>query len=199
MVQQSLARMEAGDFVQQAAATIKQQARRLDTLIDQLLDVSRIEQGQFSIDLRGLVTRTVDNVRLTLTRHTLTLTGHDEPIPMLGDALRLEQVVQNLLNNAVKYSPAGSPIEVVLARAQGEACLEITDHGIGIPADAQPRLFDLFFRANNADKYSAGFGIGLYVVGEIVQRHGGRLEVESAEGQGSTFRVILPLHAAGGA
>jgi signal transduction histidine kinase len=94
----------------------------------------------------------------------------------------------------VKYSPAGGPVEVRLERAEPWAVLEVRDQGIGIPATALPRLFEQFYRAPNAvDKHIAGMGIGLYVVKAIIERHGGSITVASAEGQGSTFRVRLPL------
>ena len=115
---------------------------------------------------------------------------------VLGDAVRLEQVVQNLLGNAVKYSPAGGMISVRVVRQEGEAAVEVADQGIGIPAEAQARLFEPFFRAGNASLASGGFGIGLYVVKQIVAGHGGQIAVASAEGQGSVFRVSLPVHAA---
>lgn len=199
VLEHSLDRIETDQLVQQATATIKRQAQRLDTLIDQLLDVSRMERGQFNIDrqpldLTGLVTQVVERTRLTLTSHTLTLTSPDASVLVLGDDLRLEQVVQNLLNNAVKYSPAGGSVVVTLGQTGSDAILEVTDRGIGIPTEAQPRLFDSFFRAGNAGQQH-GFGIGLYVVKEIVTQHGGRIDVESAEGQGSTFRVVVPLYA----
>lgn len=198
MLEQTLARTESNALTQRAVSMIERQAKRVDALIDQLLDVSRIERGQFSIDqqwldLRVLAARVVENVRLTLTQHTLTLTVPDQPLLVLGDDVRLEQVMQNLLNNAVKYSPRGGPVTVALARAGADALLEVTDQGIGIPVDAQGHLFDSFFRATNAGQHSSGFGIGLYVVKEIVTQHGGRVEVESREAEGSTFRVVLPL------
>jgi signal transduction histidine kinase len=117
-------------------------------------------------------------------------------VPIEGDDLRLEQVIQNLLQNAVKYSPEGGPIEVKVAREGEYAVIAVTDHGIGIPAASQPQLFQRFFRAGNVDASNiSGMGIGLYVVKEIVSRHGGDVRVSSVEHQGTTFTVRLPLAA----
>ena len=116
---------------------------------------------------------------------------------MLADAHRLEEVLHNLLSNAVKYSPQGGTVRVRVARQDGEAVLEVADEGIGIPAEAQARLFEPFYRASNIGPTISGFGIGLYIVGEIVKRHDGQIEVISTEGLGSTFRVALPLHERG--
>jgi signal transduction histidine kinase len=178
-----------------------QQIHRLSGLIDQLLDVSRLEQGQFMIerqpvDLVALATKVVDDVRTILPlqpHYTLDLVHPAEAVPIDGDAERLEQVLHNLLGNAIKYSPEGGPIRVHVEHTPTEAVVEVTDAGIGIPADAQAYLFDLFYRARNVDLQLRGMGLGLHIVKEIVARHGGRIAVESTEGMGSTFRIMLPL------
>jgi signal transduction histidine kinase len=103
-------------------------------------------------------------------------------------------VLQNLLQNAIKYSPSGGTIEVSLTTQDGEAVLHLKDQGMGIPAAEQAHIFDRFYRAGNAKSgMSTGFGIGLYIVREIVTRHGGSISVQSAVGQGSTFTIRLPL------
>ena len=203
MLQQSLA--QAGDARQRKLAeTIERQVHRLNTLIGTLLDVSRLQRGQFTLerrplDLATLTAQVVDDFRLTLprdgARHTLALVAPDAPVPVLADAHRLEEVLHNLLSNAVKYSPAGGTVRIRVARQDGAAMLEVADEGIGIPAEAQPQLFEPFFRAGNVGPTASGFGLGLYIVHEIVQRHGGHVEVESAEGRGTALRVVLPLHA----
>jgi signal transduction histidine kinase len=116
-----------------------------------------------------------------------------------GDELRLDQVLQNLLQNAVKYSPDGGAISVCGMQRGNEVCIEVTDRGIGIPLEAQDKLFERFYRAGNAATLGIqGLGIGLAVVTDIVALHGGRVEVASVEGEGSTFTVWLPAyHAAG--
>lgn len=108
--------------------------------------------------------------------------------------MRLEQVLQDLLDNAVKYSPAEGVITVCVEQRNAEAILTISDQGIGIPEEARAQLFQRFYRASNLDpRRMPGMGIGLSIVNEIVALHGGVVEVDSAEGRGSTFTVRLPL------
>ena len=197
LLQRGLAGGELAPAVQRALRTISLQAMRLNLLIEQLLDVSRLQRGQFTIteqplDFGELVARVVDEFGATVAPRPVSFTQRSGPV-VLGDPLRLEQVLQNLLGNAVKYSPAGGPVEVWLDQDAREAILEVRDTGVGIPAAAQPHLFEPYYRSSTTSSRISGFGIGLFVVREIVARHGGRTEVESAEGRGSTFRVHLPL------
>ena len=186
---------------QRALHLIADQASRLNRMVLSLLDLSRIETGQLSIergqvDLAALARRLAEEVQPTLERHTLHLAVPDSAVWIEGDALRLEQVVQNLLQNAVKYSPAGGTVTLRVTQHNPEACLAVTDEGIGIPLAVLPRLFHRFYRAPNADAHQiSGIGLGLYVVQEIVTLHGGHIDVTSAEGKGSTFTVCLPLAA----
>lgn len=184
---------------QRALEVIDAQTARLNTLVEDLLNITRLQGGQFTIerapiDVAALLERIVETVRPSLDGHTLTLVGADAPTLVQGDALRLEQVMQNLIQNAIKYSPDGGQISVSLTRDARNAAIAVTDQGIGIPSDALAQLFNRFFRASNADTRGvAGLGIGLYVVKEIVARHDGHVSVASAEGVGSTFTVTLPL------
>ncbi len=200
LMQKWLAQDEGGDQrTLRSMGIIVEQAQRLNRMITALLDVSRIQAGRFSIeparvDLATLVRRVVEETRTTLSPHTLRL--HDEgcPLVLLGDEVRLEQVIQNLLSNAVKYSPAGGAVEVELSCHDGAAYLKVSDSGIGIPPEAHEQLFRRFFRAANAERLGiSGLGIGLFVVNEIISLHGGRISVESSEGEGSAFTVTLPL------
>ena len=180
---------------------INAQAERLNKMIAALLDISRIQIGQLNIeqlplDLSALVRRVVAEVQPTLDDHTLECVTPDEPLMVAGDELRLEQVLQNLIGNAIKYSPAGGPIGVRIERQGQHICMMVTDEGIGIPESALPNLFSRFYRASNVDPQQiAGMGIGLYVVKEIVALHGGEVMVSSTEGAGSTFTITLPLAA----
>jgi signal transduction histidine kinase len=182
-----------------AAGVVVEQAARLNRMVTALLDISRIEQGKLSIDrapvdVAALARQVVEEIQQMLTQHTIDYRAPADPLLVSGDALRLEQVLQNLVGNAVKYSPEGGTVAVRVARHGSSACVSVADQGIGIPPAAIPQLFQRFYRASNVDdRKISGMGIGLYVVKEIVELHGGTVAVESEEGRGSTFTVCLPL------
>lgn len=182
-----------------ALEAIHKQAARLGDLIDLLTDFSSLQTGHLTItsaplDLGALVYQVARTIQLALERHTLDLSAPREPLMVEGDEMRLEQVVRNLIDNAVKYSPQGGPVTVRVERQDGRARLAVSDEGIGIPSEALPQLFAPFYRAGNAQRcHAAGVGLGLHVVREVVALHGGTIEVESKEGEGSTFTVSLPL------
>jgi signal transduction histidine kinase len=184
---------------QRALHVIVEQAARLNKMITALLDISRIEMGQLSIvrvpmNLSALARRVVAEMQPTLERHTIEYSDSGADIWVEGDELRLEQVLHNLIGNAVKYSPAGGVVAVRVEQRESYACVVIEDQGIGIPADAVPRLFTRFYRADNVDPQNiSGMGIGLFVVKEIMSLHGGTVQVSSQESQGSTFTICLPL------
>lgn len=168
-------------------------------MVTALLDISRLQHGRLVLDnelldLQALIVQVLEEVRPTLSKHTIVSHSDTPEIMVYGDVLRLEQVIQNLINNAVKYSPNGGTIYVSLLRQGDNIEVQVRDEGIGIAAKDQPHLFERFFRAHTS-QYSSifGMGIGLYVVKEIVNLHQGTIEVESVEGQGSTFIVRLPL------
>jgi signal transduction histidine kinase len=178
---------------------ITQQARRLQRLVAQLLDVSRVQSDRLvvelqPIDLCRVLEEIAEDIRPTLHEHSLVLHYPSRPIHVLGDELRLGQVFHNLIANAIKYSPDGGVVRVELTTSATLAIVQVSDSGIGIPIEAQQHLFERFYRAPNAEALRVeGMGIGLFVVREIVQRHGGSITVVSAEGQGSRFTVHLPL------
>ncbi|MCU0492095.1 MAG: ATP-binding protein [Chloroflexaceae bacterium] len=187
------------DKDQRALSIIYQQAIRINRMLNALLDVSRLEVGQLTIEqvpvnLTSMVQRMVDEIRPTLSLHKLEAQLPPEPLMIVGDELRLEQVVLNLLQNAIKYSPKGGQIRIQVERDGDHANITVQDEGIGVPHDAQAHLFSRFYRAKNVDsaRQIPGMGIGLYVVREVVTRHGGCVNVESEEGHGSTFTVSLP-------
>ena len=182
-----------------ALQLISEQGRRLTKMISSLLDLSRIQTGQLSIeraavDLDALAERIVAEAQPTLEQHTLRLMPYGSPLVIEGDELRLEQVLQNLLQNAVKYSPAGGTISLEVSSQGDQGCIAIRDQGIGIPAQSLPQLFSRFYRAHNVkEQHVSGLGVGLYVVREIVTLHGGTVDVYSQEGEGSVFTISLPL------
>ncbi len=183
---------------QRALRTLNEQTLRLNRLIHTVLDISRLQIGQLAIEhaplnLQALVQQVVETTAATAERHQLALHIPDHAVTVVGDEVRLEQVLQNLIQNAIKYSPEGGPIEITLAEQPDAVTLTVTDHGIGIPDGALEHLFACFYRAANvAGTHISGMGVGLYVVKEIVALHGGSIDVRSAENQGSTFALSLP-------
>lgn len=190
---------EANDRDRRTIRVVRQQGQRLKQMIDALLDVSRLEQGQLSItqapvDLGALAERVVQEVQLGAMQHAIECRLPPEPVVTLGDELRLEQVLQNLLQNAIKYNPDGGAIIVTVERQSGQAAIQVQDQGVGIPASALSHVFERFYRVPDAQqRHIQGTGIGLYVVKEIVTLHGGTVEAISQEGGGSTFTIRLPL------
>lgn len=178
---------------------ISTQAKRLNTMIAMLLDISRLEQGKLTIkrspfDLCALVRRVVEEVQPVLAQHTVECIAPDGAALIIdGDELRLEQVLQNLVSNAIKYSLNGGNIRVQVAQHGEMACIAVIDAGMGIPAEDIPHIFERFYRASNTDdQHVSGMGIGLYIVKEIVTLHGGSVAVESDVDKGSAFSVCLP-------
>ncbi len=182
-----------------AIRVIVEQSHRLNKLISTLLDVSRLSQGQLQIirepvNLNQLIQRVVGDFQPLLVQHTIAYQELDQQLLVNGDVVRLEQVLQNLLQNALKYSPQGGTISVTLESRGAQALITVSDKGIGIPKEAIPSLFQRFYRVHSgATQHMSGIGVGLYVVREIVTLHDGNIFVESTEGQGSSFMVALPL------
>jgi signal transduction histidine kinase len=179
-------------------SVVVNQAQRLDQLITTLFDLNRLQTGQITLrcapcDLGELVARLVEELKPTLNNHHFELDLPQEAVVIPCDELRLEQILQNLVQNAIKYSPDGGPIGIRIALDATIALLEVRDSGIGIPEESLPHLFEPYFRAANAERsVMQGLGVGLGIVKELVQLHGGTVSVRSAEGQGSTFTVRLP-------
>ncbi|NTU79006.1 MAG: PAS domain-containing protein [Chloroflexales bacterium] len=164
-----------------AAETLVTQTIRLRDLMSALLDVTQIDYGQLrvcttTLDLGALVGRVVQVLAPTLLTHRLRLRADPAPLWVAGDALRLEQVLQNLLQNAVKYSPDGGEIMIRTASHGDQVQIEVCDQGLGIPADVQPYLFQRFFRARAEDqRLMPGMGLGLYLCKAIMDLHGAAL------------------------
>jgi PAS domain S-box-containing protein len=178
---------------------ILDQAARLNEMMSLQLDISRLNSGQLHIaraplDVAALARQIVVEFLPTVTEHTIVYAGPDTPMLVEGDRLRLIQVLQNLVQNAIKYSPAGGAVRVEVERHNGTVEIAVSDEGVGIPQAELPQLFQRFYRASNVDERAiSGLGVGLYIVKELVTLHGGTVDVVTEEGRGSTFRVILPL------
>lgn len=193
-----LAKEESPDLerVRQALNVIDQQSARLSSLISQLLDVSRLEAGRLALDRRAVdlvevVSQARDAAQSVSTQHSL-LVRSPASVTVLGDGIRLGQVVSNLLDNAIKYSPYGGEVEVDLSQPSGElARLAVRDHGVGVPPEHREHIFDRFYQANTLGGFG-GLGLGLYISREIVQLHGGGIDVEYPEDGGTRFVVTLP-------
>jgi PAS domain S-box-containing protein len=177
--------------------TITGQAEKLSRLLMQLLDVPRLDGGKLALerrptDLVALVEQVVSDARARADRHVIRL---DAPgsLMTVADPLRLEQVLCNLLDNALKYSPEGGLIEVAVCR-QGATLVELSvrDHGLGIPLDKRGRIFERFYQAHQ-DGYRSGLGLGLFISRQIVELHSGDIRAEFPDDGGTRFIVRLPL------
>jgi signal transduction histidine kinase len=187
--------------VRHALDAIGRSAGRVSRIVEDLLVLSRVENpsrpfASEPVDLQKAVESCLDVLAFQAASKHLTVslrmpTG--EPVLALGDERELDHVCANLLSNAIKYTPAGRSITVTLSRADEQVVLEVADEGIGISAEDQASLFEEFFRTDNPDALQQpGTGLGLAIVQRIVERHSGRIEVQSTLGVGSTFRVFLP-------
>jgi signal transduction histidine kinase len=184
---------------QRAVRAIISQATRLNKLISAMLDITRIEQGYLNleheqVDIASLARGVVDEIQPAYPRHHFLWRGPSSPLIISGDVMRLEQVLYNLVENAVKYSPQGGEVLVSVEDDGRTAKICVRDQGLGIPAADMPHLFERFYRSQAVnERHIPGMGIGLHVVREIVTLHGGRVDVESVIGEGSSFLVTLPL------
>ena len=179
-------------------ARMDAQVQRLTKLVNDLLDVSKIQTGQLvyreeCFDVDALVQEIVENVQGTTQTHHLLLEGQTQA-EVFGDRDRIGQVLTNLLNNAIKYSPQADTVLVRVAKDHDQVVVSVQDFGIGIAKDHQNKIFERFCQVTDREeKTYPGLGIGLYISCEIVKRHGGQLWVESKKGEGATFHFTLPL------
>ena len=180
-------------------AVIEEEADRLDRLITNLLEASRLQSGALRlrlsyINLADLARTAVDKLQATTQKHSLEFDFPPDLPPIQGDFERLSEVLTNLVGNAIKYSPDGGPIKVGgMLGANNTVRLYVSDQGIGLSPADQERIFDRFYRVDNRlTRQTPGTGLGLFLVKAVVEAHGGRVWVESAPGKGSTFWVELP-------
>ena len=192
----------AGERQQRSLEIIRRQAGLLTRLVDDLLDVSRVTTGKIvlqrvPLDLRDLALRCVQAVEGAATRQGVAVRFEADAEPMVvgGDAARLEQVLMNLIGNAIKYTPAGGRVDVEVRRRAAHTFLYVRDTGVGLSPEVLPRVFDLFVQAEHTlERAQGGMGIGLTLVRSLVELHGGTVAAASeGTGRGSTFTVRLPL------
>jgi signal transduction histidine kinase len=184
------------DRLRQALTAIDEQSGKLSRLVTQLLDISRLEAGRLVLEPRltdvvSLVKDVVKAARTTVVNHRIVVSGGKSALAHV-DPLRLEQVVTNLVDNAIKYSPKGGPVEIEVARRRNEVRIVVRDKGIGVPEEHRERIFDRFYQAH-PEHQLGGMGLGLYISRQIVDLHGGSLVATFPRGGGTKVIVILPV------
>jgi two-component system, OmpR family, sensor histidine kinase SenX3 len=199
--------MAAGDdspVNRQLAERVQREANRLGRIVDDLLDLSLIEAQEAPIrepvPVHVVLHEAAERVRgaADAAGIPVSVSPVATDLVVTGDSSQLISAVTNLLENAVKYSEAGDPVEVDATMADGRLCIAVHDHGIGIPARDLERIFERFYRVDRArSRATGGTGLGLSIVRHVAQAHGGDVTVESIEGEGSTFRFRVPLPSSG--
>ncbi len=187
-------------MAQRALRTLLDKSSEMRAYVERMLLLARLEEDtapptMASLDLRRVVNDAVERVRpqVELKQGTLHVELAASPLTVLGDPERLGTAVDNLLQNAVKFSEGPPRIEVSGSRENGKVHLVVKDHGLGIPTAAQARLFEKFYRVDSPQLHNvAGTGIGLYLVRQVIEGHGGRVDVDSHPGEGSAFEIALP-------
>ncbi|MGB3307757.1 MAG: ATP-binding protein [Thermomicrobiales bacterium] len=188
-------RQMTADFL----ARILGEVDRLTALVEDLLDMARLEAGRAPLEIAmvdpgELVQRGADRLRPQVERARLTLTVKlgEHLVPVPADRSRIEQVLLNLVHNAIKFTPAGGAITIGVGRESDVIVTTVSDTGVGIPESEQARLFERFYKSDKA-RHSTGTGLGLAIAKHIVRLHGGEISVESNPGSGATFRFTLPI------
>jgi heavy metal sensor kinase len=184
----------------QSLETISQEARQMSSLIDQLLTLARADAGKeqwnfTEVNLGELIANLSTDAEVLCQEKGLTFQlGQTPDLAVKGDEARLRELFMNLVDNAVRYTPAPGTISISLRREGQMAVLAITDTGVGIPAEDIPLIFERFYRVDKSrSRAEGGTGLGLAICRHIAEAHGGKIEVESRVGVGSTFSVWLPL------
>jgi signal transduction histidine kinase len=185
------------DRIRQLLARVRRQIDRMERMVYDLLDAARVEAGSLDLhmersDARDLARAAVDLFDPATRTHQLAVSVPDEPVPLTCDPGRIEQVLSNLVSNAIKYSPRGGAVRIAVARDRETVVFSVSDEGIGMSATDIEHIFEPFRRTGISKETIPGVGLGLFVARRIVEAHGGRITVASAVGKGSTFAVHLP-------
>jgi heavy metal sensor kinase len=193
-------RQDGKQGARELAGNVLEEIERLRKIVEGLLALSRLDAGEalekpVPFDLGELAATTTEQMCLLAEDKKISIECHvPEKVVVEGDRARLKQVAVNLLDNAIKYTPPGGQVHLRVSAADHKAFLEVSDNGIGIPAEAQPHVFERFYRVDKArSRDLGGAGLGLSIVKSICLAHGGRVQLESQEGHGSRFVVELPL------
>lgn len=185
--------------VMDAVWSALEEVERLSRIVNSLLVISRLDYGDAGmektcIDLGALARDTAEQMQALAEDKGISVECRIDSVEVLGDETRLRQIIVNLLDNAIKYTSDGGHVQVLAGRRGSRAWLEISDDGVGIPAEALPHVFERFYRADKArSRASGGVGLGLSIVKAICTAHGGEISVSSQDGKGSTFTVEFPL------
>ncbi|MEO7121359.1 MAG: PAS domain-containing sensor histidine kinase, partial [Ginsengibacter sp.] len=171
---------------------------RLATLVSELMDVSKIKNGKIDLeisvfDLTGLLKETITDRGPVVSKHTIILSHPNKLIEIKADRKKIRQVVDNILDNALKFSPDGSEVQVEVSVKETGVIVKVRDYGIGISQEYLDKIFTRFFRVGGISSTFPGTGIGLYISAEIVRHHGGRMWAESESNKGSAFYVEIPM------
>lgn len=196
-------RGDAGSWFIERLVSVEKATTKMTGMIDDLLNLARQQSGQQQdevfrpLDLMTIIRQVVAEQQATTKRHRLLLTSECKHLPICGSAARVDRAVTNLLGNAIKYSPKGGEITIVVTQEEQEArfwaVVHITDPGIGIPAAALSHIFEPFYRVSDVASRIQGTGVGLASVAQVVEQHRGTITVTSREGEGSSFTMRLPL------
>ncbi|MHB8264201.1 MAG: ATP-binding protein, partial [Acidimicrobiales bacterium] len=202
LLAETLVDEEDATVAKRLGSRIQKEAFRVSRIIDDLLDLSRIEAEESPqrdpVEIGLIVADAVERVRGAAEQRNIevTISGPDQLAAVLGDRRQLTSAIYNLVENAVKFSGPGHNVEIVTSHSTGdvpEIIISVTDHGTGIPAKDLERIFERFYRVDISRSHQAGgTGLGLSIVRHVASNHSGRIEVDSREGQGSTFRLVLP-------
>lgn len=184
-------------YVQKAQSSLK----KLENLIKDLLDVSKMRSGQLELNITGfdiniLLDETITAMQMVSPSHQIIRKGVTGNLPIRADRQRIEQVLFNIISNAIKYSPGEKEVHVYSELTEKELIIHIKDFGKGVPEEEQTNIFERFYRGKDLSVHISGFGLGLYICRDIIKRHKGRIAVKSG-GKGSVFYFSLPLNQAG--
>lgn len=186
------------DLQKEFVHRIQGSAQSITAIINDLLDLGRIEAGfdtrKEPVDFAAIIRYVVDGQQPRLDEMSIKLDLQSDTVlpDVLGNAIQLRQMLNNLIYNAIKCSPAGGVITIYTQLREGQIITQVSDTGIGIPYEDQPYVFDKFYRASNSPPDHPGSGLGLAIVKSIVENHNGRIWVDSIPGKGATFTVVLP-------